>query len=322
MKTFDREKLKILPLSSRKSKTSVEEITIDFPSHYQPPKTNPDLEKIAIEIINARKNNKPIILAFGAHLVKNKLNKVLIDMIENNYITHLATNGAGSIHDWEFAFHGKTEEDVRENIGKGQFGIWEETGKYINLALIHGAKEGKGYGESIAEMIHTDNPITHPYKQFSIQNSAFTKNIPFTVHPGFGYDIIYTHPLSDGASIGKTAEIDFLRFTESVSQLQGGGVYISIGSAVMSPMIFEKSLSMARNVAHQQDKKIEDFTIVINDIKGSSWDFKSNQEPDKGNPAYYERFCKTFSRMGAKNVHYIKADNREFLLGLKYYLGL
>lgn len=342
---FDRNKLKFLPLSSRKSKSCIEDILVNPDSDFQL-KDSKTIENIANQIFISRERNKPLILAFGAHLIKNGLSLVLKKMIEKNYITHLATNGASSIHDWEIAFHGKTEEDVREYIQKGQFGIWEETGKYINLALISGASKGKGYGESICEMIHKDriiiseeifnnpelkeklkkskiNPgeikIEHPFKAYSLQNFAFENKISFTVHPGFGYDIIYTHPVCDGASIGKTAEIDFLRFVNSISDLEGG-VYISIGSSIMSPMIFEKSLSMARNIAHQSNRKIEDFMIVVNDIQEGSWDWSSKKEPDKNNPAYYLRFCKTFSRMNSREFHYIQDDNRNFLLSLYNFL--
>ena len=341
---FDRTKINFLPLNLRKNKTSIEEVIVNLDSFIQEP--NSRIEKIAKEITNSRKNNKPVIMAFGAHLIKNGLGPLLKKMIEKDYITHLATNGAGSIHDWEFAFQGKTEENVREYIKQGQFGIWDETGKYLNLALISGALREEGYGESICEMIYNDKLIIpekaysdsklakklteqnikdkeiiikHPFKQYSIQNSAFSNNIPLTVHPCFGQDIIYSHPLSDGVSIGKTAEIDFLKFVSSVSNLEGG-VYLSVGSAIMSPMIFEKALSMARNVAKQEGTEIKDFMIVINDIQEGEWDWGTGIEPPKNDPAYYLRFCKTFDRMGAREMHYIKSDNRNFLLQLYHCL--
>jgi len=322
MELFDRKKVKVLPISDKISKARIEDIAVnpDSPARIE---NLGAIEKIADEIINARKNKRAVIIAFGAHLIKNGLTPLLRKMVEEDYVSHLATNGAGSIHDWEFAYHGETEEDVEKYIAMGQFGIWDEIGKYINLALVSGAKKGKGYGESIGEMIHKEEliidnkktKVLHPYKRYSLQDSAFSRNIPFTVHPGYGYDIIYSHPTCDGASIGKTSETDFLSFVNSVSNLEGG-VYISIGSAIMSPMIFEKSLSMARNVAHQEGRKIEDFMIVVNDIKGSDWDFGSGKEPPKDNPAYYERFCKSFKRMGARELQYVKADNRDFLLSL------
>lgn len=323
MELFDRRRLKILPISDKDSKTRIEDIVISPDSLIAKAENYGTIEKIASEIIKARKNNRAVIIAFGAHLIKNGLALVLRRMIEDNYVSHLATNGAGSIHDWEFAYHGETEEDVEEYVKNGQFGIWDEIGKYINLALISGARRGKGYGESIGEMIHNellvlDNErikIPHPFKKYSVQEAAFSQNIPFTVHPGYGYDIIYSHPACDGASIGKTSDVDFLSFVNSVYNFEGG-VYISIGSAIMSPMIFEKALSMARNVAHQEGKRIEDFMIVVNDIKGNDWNFNSGKEPPKDNPAYYERFCKSFKRMGARELQYVRTDNGNFLLSL------
>ena len=338
---FDRTRLDVLPLSSRQSKSSIEHIAIN-PDMLMQTENLETITRISNAIIQAKKNHRPVILAFGAHLIKNGLSLVLRKLIEEGYITHLATNGAGSIHDWELSFLGKTEEDVRAYVTQGQFGIWDETGKYINLALIAGANQRKGYGESVAGLIFEDSVsipeevfqdktlaeklsnrgikpgtlrVNHQFKRFSIQECAFRNHVPFTVHPGFGYDIIYTHPLSHGASVGTCSEIDFLRFVDSVSKLEGG-VYLSVGSAIMSPMVFEKSLSMARNIARQENKKITDFMIAVNDIQEGNWDWNSGKEPGKDSPAYYLRFCKSFNRMGARELYYVQEDNRKFLLNL------
>jgi hypothetical protein len=341
MELFDREKLMVLPLNQRFSKSSLD-IMIDPDKENNYGIESLDIEYIARALIDAKNRGSARILSFGAHLIKNGLSLYLIKMIEEGYFTHLATNGAGSIHDWEFAFQGKTEEDVRENIKEGKFGIWDETGKYINLALIVGANSKKGYGESIAEMINSEKlnisddlykdtelcnklknqnitpgylNVEHKYKKYSIQNATKINNVRFTVHPGFGYDIIYTHPMSDGASVGKSSEIDFLKFADSVSRLEGG-VYLSVGSAIMSPMIFEKALSMARNQAIKKGEKLNDFIIGVNDIQKAGWDFEKTCEPSKDNPNYYNRFCKSFDRMGSKKLYFVNSDNRDFLIGL------
>ncbi|MEK6914110.1 MAG: hypothetical protein AABW83_00510 [Nanoarchaeota archaeon] len=342
---FDRTKIRTLPLSCRENKSGLN-VIID-PNKL--PDQSKNLEKIiytAGKIIEAKKNNKPIILTFGAHLIKNGLSLVISDLIRNKYLTHLASNGASCIHDWEFAYQGKTEEDVRKYVSEGQFGIWEETNKFINLALIAGAGENKGYGVSICEMIHKDKieipekildtakkklirygiksedtiEVKHLYKKYSFQNVVFEENINFTVHPHLGHDIIYNHQLNDMASIGICAEIDYLNFAEAVSNLEGGGVYLSVGSSIMSPMVFEKSLSMARNVVHQSGKRIKDFSIIVNDIQEGEWKWGSGIEPNKDSPVYYQRFCKTFDRMGAKEMIYIKEDNRTFLTNLYHEL--
>ena len=371
---FNPQNIKTLPLSERVSKSNIKDILIS-PEQQPPPLINPNnfqiIQQLAEQIKQARANHKPVIITFGAHLIKNGLSQTLIKLIEQNLITHLATNGAGSIHDWELAFHGKTEEDVRTYAQKGQFGLWTETGKYLNLAIQNGANNNLGYGESIGKMIHEEEliikkdidnliqdksinltnksnqkkdrglseskltdisklrnsptnvgyeasiiKILHPFNQYSLQATAYSHQIPFTVHPCLGQDIIHISPYCNFQAIGKTAQVDFHKFINSVSQLEGG-VYISIGSAIMSPMIFEKAISAARNIANQNNQQIKNFIIIVNDIQPSGeWDWNSNQDPPKTSPAYYLRFCKTFNRMGAREVHYIQEDNRTFLLNL------
>jgi len=156
--------------------------------------------------------------------------------------------------------------------------------------------------------------VAHPFKDEGLQAAAYAAGVPFTAHPMFGHDIIYTHPLSCGAAIGRAAERDFLSFVDSVSRLEGG-VYLSVGSAVMSPMIFEKALSMSRNVARAKGASIGDFSIHVVDLARSAWDWTRDGEPPQDNPAYYLRFCKTFSRMGGR-MTYTSADNRSFLVAL------
>lgn len=363
---FDRGQLLMKKLAERKNKVYIEKDSI--PVDREPSLLSPealDLINSSVEKIkHARKNDRPVILAFGAHTIKNGMAPVLIALMEKGWITHMATNGAGIIHDWEFAFQGKSSEDVRENVDKGQFGIWDETGFYINLALVIGAFEGLGYGESIGKMIYKEglsipgipellylvgknlegNPelaasaidlagviqkfklsagfmkISYPYKKFSVQASAYALGIPFTGHPMIGHDIIYTHPMNNGAALGRTALTDFLTYAYSVSKLEHG-VYISLGSAVMSPMIFEKSLSMAQNVKIQNGQHIDNHYMLIVDLAQAQWDWQKNGEPPPENPAYYLRFYKTFNRMGGE-VHYLSADNRDFLLALYHALNM
>jgi len=360
MKYFDRYKMEFYPLRSRVSKVKIDEASILPDDTAKPPgKIVMDrLDTIADEIKEARKNRKSVILTFGAHAIKNGLGRVLAALVEEGWVTHLATNGAGVIHDWEFAYHGLSSEDVRANVQEGKFGIWEETGLYINLALMAGAYQGLGYGEAVGSMISEEGleipsevelmdiihdkkncfslwkraaaadyleliqaekltpgwlKIKHPFSEYSIQARAFKNNTPFTSHPMFGHDIIYTHRANRGAAIGRCAERDFLAFVYSVSELEGG-VYLSIGSAVMSPMIFEKSLSMARNIAQKEGYSIQNCAIHVVDLQEETWDWTKG-EPPMDNPAYYLRFMKTFNRMGCP-VDYTSIDNREFLLHL------
>jgi len=357
---FNRDQLNVKKLTERKSFVFVERDQI--PVSQKPAHLSQNgfkiIEKTALKIRSAREKNKPVILAFGAHTIKNGMSPTLIALIREGWVTHLATNGAGIIHDWEFAYQGKTSEDVRENVDKGQFGIWDETGFYINLALVVGAYEGLGYGESIGRMISTEllkvpdlselysesadkirtDPdiaaaaadlagaikrfnlqpgimsVPHPYKKYSVQASAYDLGIPFTGHPMFGHDIIYNHPMNNGAAVGRTALTDFLVFSESVKNIDNG-VYLSVGSAVMSPMIFEKAFSMSQNIAIREGRHIDNHFILVVDLADSDWNWQLNGEPPKDNPAYYLRYCKTFSRMGGE-MHYLTADNRDFLLAL------
>jgi hypothetical protein len=357
---LDRDKLLIKQLADRKNKVDIEKDHI--PSNQKPGRLSSAgyqlIEKTCYNIKLARKRSKSVMLTFGAHTIKNGMAPTLISLMNEGWLTHLATNGAGIIHDWEFAFQGKSSEDVRENVNNGQFGIWDETGFYINLALIVGAYEGLGYGESVGKMIFyegldipeyaflieestrivVDDPerasagidladtikkfqlnpgfmsIPHPCKKFSVQAKAFELKIPFTGHPMIGHDIIYNHPMNHGAALGRTALNDFLSFADSVTRLDNG-VYMSIGSAVMSPMIFEKCLSMAQNLVIQKYGHIDNHYMLVVDLAESDWDWHKNGEPPVDNPAYYLRYCKTFSRMGGE-MHYLTADNRDFLLAL------
>ena len=358
--SLDRRLLRLKPLSERKNK-------VIFPRDAVSPGAAPrDLGPAAEEVLReaagrigrARARGRPVICAFGAHTIKNGLGPVLVELIAGGWITHLATNGAGIIHDWEIAFQGRTSEDVRENVARGEFGTWEETGRWINLALLVGAWRGLGYGESVGALIHdegldvpaagdlrqaaahllSEDPeraaaaadllaavegfalpagpqkVPHRFKEYSVQAAARARNVPCTGHPMIGHDIIYTHPLNSGAAVGRTALRDFLCFAEAVSRLEGG-VYLSVGSAVMSPMIFEKSLSMAQNLALQRGAPILDHYILVSDLASSSWDWQRGGEPPADDPAYYLRYCKTFARMGG-TMRYLQADNRDFFLSL------
>jgi hypothetical protein len=365
MKRFDRHAIRFFPLSQRKNRIDIEKNVVNPESPAEIPE---HLEKagarIAEQILRARESGRSVIIAFGAHAIKNGLGPLLGEFVKRRWVTHLATNGAGVIHDWEFAFQGRSGEDVRANTREGKFGIWQETGYNINLAIATGAYRGLGYGESVGAFIVnqgldmpppdelrnvvaapfngdiplwkrgaaadllellSDNSVAggpalsgkytveHPYARYSIQAAAYTAGTAFTSHPMFGHDIIYSHWANRGAAIGRTAERDFLAFVESVSGLDGG-VYLSVGSAVMSPMIFEKALSMARNRAWQNGGDIKNCHIYVVDLQEQGWDWNTG-EPPPDNPAYYMRFMKTFNRMGCP-LEYLSADNRLFFLSL------
>ncbi len=353
---LDRSRVQMKPLSERQNKLRIE---VDHVPVTAEPATL-DAESVAVidiiatRIVGARDAGKPVMIGFGAHTIKNGLGPVLIQLMDDGWLTHLATNGAGVIHDWEFSFLGESSEDVRHYVEQGQFGNWEETGFYINLAINVGAYEGKGYGESVGALIETGGltipdedqlrsdivgedfrlaaaaadllaivrqfklqpgrlELDHPWRRFSVQAAACRLGIPFTSHPMFGHDIIYNHPMSCGPLLGRAAERDFLTFAEGVSRLDGG-VYLSVGSAVMSPMIFEKSMSMSQNLAIQEGRHLDNHFIAVVDLAKSRWDWNAG-EPPQDRAEYYLRYNKTFSRMGGM-MKYLQADNRDFLLAL------
>jgi len=359
LQQFDRFAVQMEPLSARDNKFEIESkaVSPDQPPRPLAPDAHEKIDRLTEQMRAARKNGKAVICAFGAHAIKNGLSPIFVKLIEEGWVTHLATNGAGIIHDWEFSFQGKSCENVQSMVEEGRFGNWQETGFLINLALNVGALEGKGYGESIGAMIETEQlaipsedelasvvrgscndrprhaaaaadllwvvrqfelspgtmPIVHPWKRFSAQANAFRLGVPFTGHPMFGHDIIYNHPMNVGSCLGRCAERDFLAFASSVDNIDGG-VYLSIGSAVMSPMVFEKSLSMAQNLAIQRGEHFDNHHLFVVDLAASEWDW-SRGEPPEEDPAYYLRYNKTFSRMGG-TMQYLQADNRGFLLTL------
>lgn len=265
--SLDLSKVKTYSLKDRKSKVRVEDSAkpyragSDFNTFFS---SLPDilaardLRGVASAIVTARKKGRPVILAMGAHLIKVGLNPVIIDMMERGIITAIAMNGAGIIHDFELAFAGKTSEDVADEIKSGSFGMAEETGRILNLAIKEGVKKGKGIGEAVGERISTED---FPYKSMSILSAGERLDIPVTVHVAVGTDIIHIHPTADGASIGEGTMRDFHRFVSIVSQLEGG-VYLNIGSAVLLPEVFLKALSLVRNLGH----KVADFTTVNMDF--------------------------------------------------------
>lgn len=364
MREFDRSRLIQHSLAEREDRVFIERdhIAPDAEPGSAGDGVGRVLDDVAGWIRSAREEGAPVVLAFGAHTIKNGLAPVLIRLMEAGWLNHLATNGAGIIHDWEFARTGQSSEHVADNVARGRFGIWEETGFYINLALAVGAAEGRGYGESVGALVENEaliipdvnalrddaaagfesdpgraaaavdladvirrqglSPgrmaVPHPWKRFSAQAAAYRLQVPFTGHPMFGHDIIYTHPANLGGAVGRTAERDFLAFADTIQRLDGG-VYLSIGSAVMSPMIFEKSMSMAKNIALQEGRDITRHKIVVVDLAASDWDW-SRGEPPEDHPAYYLRFNKTFSRMGGA-MRYVQMDNRDFLLQLVTRLG-
>jgi hypothetical protein len=358
-------KLRVFPLSQRRNLLHLDDVTASTLASLPPeePEVCQKIERLAERILAARRDGASIMWTYGAHLIKNGGGPLLNRLIEAGLATHLATQGAGVIHDWEFAFQGHSGESVRENAPAGPFGSWDETGRCLNLAVLAGGAEGLGFGESVGRMIETDRivlpspeqlrqcisaspdhplaaaradllgamktfglaegvlTVPHPFKSCSVPARAYRHRVPFTVHPGIGYDIIINHPMYHGGAMGRAAAIDAREFAASVDRLDGG-VHVSIGSAIMSPQVFEKAFSAANNLRTAEGRRLLcDHYLAIVDLQdGGGWDW-SRGEPPSTNPAYYLRFCKSFYRMGG-TLDYLRCDNRRFLVHLLRKLGL
>jgi hypothetical protein len=332
--------LKVYPLAQRRSLTRVEEILVDPDATPAPcsAEVSKIIERCAADVKRARDRGATVMLIYGAHLLRNGAARILERLI----------------HDWEYAFLGRSTESVEQNVATGTFGTWDETGRNIHLALLAGGLKPEGYGRALGRFIMEDgatlparealeeliraepaHPLTparsdllqallthalpsgrihveHRWKTASIFAQAFRHQVPLTVHPGIGYDIISNHPMFNGAIIGRAAQEDFATFGGAVENLDDG-VVLSIGSAIMGPQVFEKSLSCVNNLRLQQNRPIvRGHCIYVVDLQeGGHWDWTQG-EPPKTNPAYYLRFCKSYSRMGGA-MHYACSDNLTFI---------
>ena len=202
-----------------------------------------DVRRVVHAITKARSGGHRVVWGLGAHVIKTGISPVLIDLMRRGYVSAVALNGAGIIHDFEIAIAGATSEDVDESLAPGRFGMAEETGVLLNEAIRHGADHGHGLGEAVAAFLSERNPA---FADHSIAVAAHRLNVPITVHVALGTDIIHMHPAASGAAIGETSLRDFRYFTASVAKLDGG-VYVNCGSAVVLPEVFLKAVALARN---------------------------------------------------------------------------
>jgi hypothetical protein len=303
--TFDRSRLKIKPLAQREHDLDLSVIlALDAPP---PDFAHPAIPVLGQRLVGAKKQDRARILLMGAHVIRAGVSRFLIDMMERGLISLIAMNGAGPIHDWEFALIGATTESVARYIRTGEFGLWQETGR-MNDAIRQGARAGVGLGEALGRAI-LDGPF--PHKDVSVLAAAARLGVPVTVHVGVGYDILHEHPNCDGAALGQTSYQDFLVFTQEVTRLEGG-VALSFGSAVMGPEVYLKALSMARNVAHQEGKEIRRFTTGVFDLIPLDGD--TRKQAPKSDPRYYYRPWKTIlvrTVADGGESFYVTGDHRQ-----------
>lgn len=249
---FDLSSVNTYPLASRASKSNA----ADFATPYRKGSgvaawveslpgilAAGDFKAVVAALRTARSEGRGVLWGLGAHVVKTGLAPVIIDLMDRGYVSALATNGAGVIHDFELALSGSTSEDVDEALGPGRFGMAEETGRQLNGAINEGVARGLGIGQSVGAWLRRAAP---PHEQLSLLAAADRRGIPVTVHVGLGTDIIHMHPAASGAALGEGSLRDFRYFASNVARL-GGGVYLNCGSAVVLPEVFLKAVALARN---------------------------------------------------------------------------
>jgi hypothetical protein len=282
---FDRSRLQLKNLRERGHVLAATDVlALDAPFE---PYADPEFPELLDRIIAARRNGRPVIAMMGAHAIKLGLSRYFIDLIEQGLLTHVAVNGAGVIHDYELALGDGTSESVPKWIRVGQFGLWTETGR-INDIVNRGAAQGEGLGEAVGRTIEEEQ---FPRRDLSIMAAAYRVGIPFTVHVGIGSDIIHAHANCDGAAVGAASYTDFLMFAKAVEDLEGG-VFLNIGSAVTGPEVYLKALSMARNIARQEDREIRHFTTAVFDLIELPPSYREGP-PSKEHAMYYYRPWKT-----------------------------
>lgn len=230
--------------------------------------------ELASAIVRAREDDKAVMWFTGAHMIKNGLGPILIDLVGRGLITMVSGNGAVAIHDFELALIGQTSEDVPDALGKGRFGMARELG-YINAVLSEADQRCMGFGEGVGRVICDDEfrravavraggsqPIEFQHKEVSVAARCYESSVPLTIHAGIGTDVTDQHANFDGRAKGGCSGRDFLVLVNEVVNLAGGGVFLNVGSAVAGPEVLLKAVSMAGNTGRPPEGLITaDFDL-------------------------------------------------------------
>ncbi len=268
------DKLTTYPLSSRYSKVSLDDFAhpinqstsvSEFLNSLPNILAVQSLREVAASIRRAKQIEKPIIWGIGGHVIKTGLAPVIIDLVKRGFVTAIAANGSVLVHDAEIAMAGSTSEDVDATLGEGAFGGAEETGQLLNRAAQEGMRDRIGLGEAMGRALLELNPR---HLDHSILCAAYSARVPFTAHLTIGGDIAHFHPTADGAALGATSHTDFCLLGELVRRMNGGGVYLNIGSAVTLPEVFLKCVTLVRNLGHK-----------LSDITTANFDFIQSYRP-------------------------------------------
>jgi len=307
---FDRRQLVLKPLAQRRH--DLDRSCLIFPDGLREPFDHPALEPLAKQIVAAGRAGRAVIFSCGAHVLRKGNGPLLVDLMKRGFLTHLALNGAGAIHDFELALIGATCESVARYVRSGEFGLWHETGR-INDAAIEAARDGIGLGEALGQLIERE---AFPFRETSVLAAGVRLGVPVTVHVAIGQDILHEHPNFDPAATGAATYADFLVFTESVCRLEGGA-YLNVGTAVMGPEVYLKALTMARNVAHQRGQSIRHFTSAVFDLIPLGGELHA--EAPKTDPRYYYRPYKTVlvrTVADGGRSFYVQGDHRQTIPAL------
>jgi hypothetical protein len=274
LKPLSLEAVRTYPLASRPSKVSLDDFARPFENNaslqdFLVSLPNilavQSLRELADRLRRARELKKPIIWGVGGHVIKTGLAPIIIDLMKRGFVTAIAANGSVLVHDAEIAMVGSTSEDVDATLGEGIFGGADETGKLLNRAAQEGAKDGIGLGEATGRALAALNP---KHAGYSLLCAAYEARVPFTAHVTVGGDICHFHPQADGATLGATTHTDFRLLGELVRRMNGGGVYLNIGSAVTLPEVFLKAVTLVRNLGHE-----------LTDITTANFDFIQSYRP-------------------------------------------
>ncbi len=212
------------------------------------------LREVVSRVAAAARARRPVIAMCGGHVVKTGVSPCLIALMEGGVITHLALNGSAAIHDVEVARVGRTSEDVEAHLQSGTFGMVDETGDFMNAAMIEGARRSEGLGECWGRALEEERP---PHLAASLLATAWRLEIPATVHVAVGTDTVHFHPRCDGAALGETSLRDFRILAATLAEARGS-VALNLGSAVLMPEVYLKALTVARNLGAD----LSDLTTV------------------------------------------------------------
>jgi hypothetical protein len=223
------------------------------------------MQELSARIVKARYAGKPIIWGIGGHVIKTGLAPLIIDLMDRGFVTAVAVNGSVLVHDTEIALVGSTSEDVDATLGSGDFGAARETGEILNKAARDGRDSRIGLGEAMGRELVRLSPKN---SDKSVLCAAYSRRLPVTAHLAIGADIGHFHASCDGAALGDTTHIDFRLMCSLVREMNGGGVYINYGSAVILPEIFLKAVTVVRNLGHE-----------LRDITTANFDFIQGYRP-------------------------------------------